>query len=518
MGEQRMRQSSARRALALVFMVSATLTACTALAGPTVHIRGKVFGDALALSANGEVPLRAHVVCNGVSVTTASDGSYTLVTPKAAQYNCAADALPDYDQVKANVSGSLGDSIAVNFEDPGQETCSSVGSQADVECASLPVRTGTVHGTVTYTDGTPASGGRVACANTGEAASGLTAKYYWPDEPTDAAGAYKVQPKRPGHVACVAYAATGDAQRLEADVQPGKDTQLNFQVCDKPCHPVHYHGGQVMHATNAYLIFWLPPGSTFEPGGSDERFEALLKRYIADVNGSGLSKLMTQYWDYQGASGGPVTLGGVWQDSSPYQHCGVGGTGCHAAQATTADPLTDDDIQAEILRATKANSSWKPSNSSLFFVFTGYGAEECQRDSSSWCTFGDDHHSFCGYHSSFDVVGYQTPAIYAYIPSVANGDGRCNLPTYVSGPNHDNIGDSTLDVVSHEQFEAETDPDTISGWFDDSSSLKREGEVGDKCESSFGGLGPDNGNVTLNGDRYLLQKEWSNAANGCSMG
>lgn len=501
---------------ALVVVLCATLAACTGLAGPTVHIRGKVLGDAMALGANDDVPLRAHVACNGVSATSAADGSYALAVPKATQYACTADALPTYDQLKATVPGGSADTITLNFGAQGQATCSSEGNSTDILCGALPVRTGMVHGTVTYADGTLASGGRVACANTGDVASGLKAGYSWPAALTDGSGAFTVRPKRPGQVACVAYAPTGDAQRQEVAVQAGTDAQVNFQVCDRPCHPVHYHGGPVMHAAKAYLIFWLPSGSTYEPGGSDVAFEALMQRYVADVNGSGLSKMMAQYWDYQGPAGGPVTLGGVSQDSGPYQHCQASETSCTPAKATTADPLTDADIQDEVLRALRANAGWTASDTSLFFVFTGYGAEECQRGGSSWCTFGDGDHGFCGYHSSFSATASLTPAIYAYIPSVANGDGRCNLPTYVDGPNHDNVGDATLDVVSHEQFEAETDPDTTSGWFDDSSSQKREGEIGDKCVSAFGGLGPDNGNVTLNGHHYLLQKEWSNAANGCA--
>jgi hypothetical protein len=46
-----------------------------------------------------------------------------------------------------------------------------------------------------------------------------------------------------------------------------------------------------------------------------------------------------------------------------------------------------------------------------------------------------------------------------------------------------------------------------------------EGEIGDKCATAFGALRADGSNITLaHGDRYLLQKEWSNLAGGCTFG
>src|SRR5262249_17306183 len=145
--------------------------------------------------------------------------------------------------------------------------------------------------------------------------------YSWPETRTDAKGAYTLATARPGRVACVAYAPTGDAQRQEVNSTPD-GAALDFQVCDRPCNPVHYHGGPVMHSYNAYLIFWLPRSYTYEPGGgSDTHFQALMQRYFRDIGGSSFYGMLTQYWDFEGQIQNQATLGGTWIDTTPYRHC-----------------------------------------------------------------------------------------------------------------------------------------------------------------------------------------------------
>ena len=81
-------------------------------------------------------------------------------------------------------------------------------------------------------------------------------------------------------------------------------------------------------------------------------------------------------------------------------------------------------------------------------------------------------------------------------------------------PNHDPIADAVLNVVSHEHFEAVTDP-LIKGWYD---NIADEGEIADKCEYRVGEVAPNGGNVTLaNGHSYLLQMEWSNKIQDCAL-
>jgi hypothetical protein len=83
-----------------------------------------------------------------------------------------------------------------------------------------------------------------------------------------------------------------------------------------------------------------------------------------------------------------------------------------------------------------------------------------------------------------------------------------------------------INFVSHEMFESITDPlynyigPPTSGWFDDAIAAKTgEAEIGDLCFTDFGQIGADGGNVTLSHrDRYLVQTEWSNDTNSCSLG
>jgi hypothetical protein len=59
--------------------------------------------------------------------------------------------------------------------------------------------------------------------------------------------------------------------------------------------------------------------------------------------------------------------------------------------------------------------------------------------------------------------------------------------------------DALTTVSSHEVAEAITDPVPGSGWYDDAN-----GEIGDICAWQTTPL-----------DGYVVQQEWSNAANSC---
>ncbi len=517
-----MRQALSRHAIVLLALTCVILTSCSS-AGPTAQelFKGKVYGEAQSLAATTPVAVAAKVTCNGTSITAAADGAYTLDVPKAASYACTASFAPQYSGVNVTITAAdgYGSAIELNFDTPVRSDCSKFPGQASVECAVLEIRAGTVHGTVQTTTGGPATGASVTCANTGAVAAGLNALYNWPSTKVDAEGNYTVKTARSGAVACIASSAKGDAERQALSVDAGATATANFKVCDASCHPVHYHDGPVMHAQDAYLIFWQPTGTTFEPGGSDASFQSLIKRYFNDIGGTTFYGLLSQYFDYQGNAGNSVTLAGVWVDTSNYQHCGTNIVHCNPAAATQADPLVDEDIQGEVLRSFKANPTWAPDPSNEYFVFTAADSQECQTDSrTADCTFSDSAQSYCAYHSDFQApaVNVNPTTFYAYIPSAANGGGRCSLPPNFSGPNHDNIADATLDSVSHEQFETVSDPDPGTGWYDDNVSAKLEGEIGDKCVTSFGSLNPDDSNVTLHGHPYLLQEEWSNTLGRCS--
>ncbi|MBV9614922.1 MAG: hypothetical protein JO031_05610, partial [Ktedonobacteraceae bacterium] len=79
-----------------------------------------------------------------------------------------------------------------------------------------------------------------------------------------------------------------------------------------------------------------------------------------------------------------------------------------------------------------------------------------------------------------------------------------------ASPNHSDA-DQTINVTSHEQMEAATDP-LGNAWTDSSGN-----EIGDKCAWRFGPHNAGGGDVTWNGHNYIVQKEWDNKAGGCTL-
>jgi IPT/TIG domain len=120
--------------------------------------------------------------------------------------------------------------------------------------------------------------------------------------------------------------------------------------------------------------------------------------------------------------------------------------------------------------------------------------------------------SFCAYHGWSAPVsnpGANPGYIYAVEPYNPLGSSGCDFGEDPNG----NAADITVNTLSHETNEAITDPVGLGWW--DSNGL----ENGDKCAWNFGdrfgttGLGQYN--QVINGDVYFLQREWSNALNGC---
>ncbi len=232
-----------------------------------------------------------------------------------------------------------------------------------------------------------------------------------------------------------------------------------------------YHGGFVQGGTTyVYAIFWEPTGNV------SSSYHSLIERYFNDVGSSGLYNNNTQYSDWTGGRPSYSTLAGSWTDNSGYPE----------------SPLLDSDIQNEVSRAQSANG-WSSGFNRIFFVFTEANQDICFDSSQSGCA----SNAFCAYHSYFG-----SDTIYATMPYAASFS--CNGG---QGPNGDQAADETINVTSHEQMEAATDP-VLSGWIDNSGA-----EIGDKCAWNFGNS--NGANVTWNGNSYRVQQEWDNNAGGC---
>ncbi|HEX4713908.1 MAG TPA: hypothetical protein VH164_03170, partial [Ktedonobacteraceae bacterium] len=237
---------------------------------------------------------------------------------------------------------------------------------------------------------------------------------------------------------------------------------------------LNYGGGPVMGGTtNVYAIFWEPTGNV------SANYNSLIQRYFGDVGGSSLYNNNTQYTDSSGNVPSTTTLAGSWVDNSAYPE----------------SPLLDSDIQNEVTNAQNANG-WGSSIDNIFFVFTEAGQDLCFDSSRSQCA----SNAFCAYHNFF---GSNT--IYAAMPYAASFS--CNPG---SSPNGDDA-DQTINVTSHEQMEAATDP-LLNAWTDSSGQ-----EIGDKCAWQFGPLDGQGGDVNFNGNDYILQEEWDNNIGGCTL-
>lgn len=254
-----------------------------------------------------------------------------------------------------------------------------------------------------------------------------------------------------------------------------------------------YNGGPVMLTTVTYTIFWAPAA---HPIASD--YQSLINRFFTEVGGSGLYNVMTQYHDNANHIQNSSSLGGTWIDTTPYPHAG-----------TLVDPLKDEDIRASVLRAIAANG-WTITPDHLFFVYTAPGMAECF--DPTYCTPGTLAPKFCAYHSWFNQNG--PTVLYAFVPYVDTWGKNCR--TFDQSPNGNIAADATISMMSHELFEATTDPQVSPehvAWYDfDCQDGTLCGEIADKCEYHYGALAADGSNVTLGSHHYIVQQEWSNAS------
>jgi hypothetical protein len=158
------------------------------------------------------------------------------------------------------------------------------------------------------------------------------------------------------------------------------------------------------------------------------------------------------------------------------------GHGVHTGSATltTSEPgksVSDATIQKMLQAEISAGSLPANTPDSLYFVFLPPGTQVEQGGSKS-CQ------AFCGYHdASSDNIFY---AVMPY-PGCTGCEGGLAIP------------DALTSTSSHELCEAITDPAPGSGWYDDAN-----GEIGDICAWKTKALGS-----------YVVQLEWSNAADSC---
>lgn len=264
-----------------------------------------------------------------------------------------------------------------------------------------------------------------------------------------------------------------------------------------------YHGGPTLTTSRTYAIFWIPPGSVFEQGAADtQAYETLIIRYLRDVGDSPLYNVVTQYYMKRQAGQQSIrnssSFGGAYADAHPYPESG-----------TTGDPVRDRDVRREILRVIQ-QTGWTATRGNVFLVYTADHIQSCIGTGRRHCSFNE----YCAYHSSFIAPTFGS-IVYANLPDASLDSQNCLARDdngRVLSPNSNPIADGEVSITSHEQFEMITDPlvGKHAAWADSSGN-----EIADKCVGSYGSLTASGSNVSLHGNPYIVQQEFSNADGGC---
>lgn len=256
-----------------------------------------------------------------------------------------------------------------------------------------------------------------------------------------------------------------------------------------------WHGGPVVHGSTVHAIYWAPPGYSF-PSDYTSSINAYFAHVATDSGQStNVYSVARQYADGVGPTSYQVGWGGSLTDTNPFPAGDCTDPG-------TSPCLTDQQLTDELDSFLDAHSLPRGMNQ-MYFLFTPAGVGSCFDSSGQTCAFS----YYCGYHSDFLSGSERT--LYANEP-YASGVYGCDAGQNPTGTS----GDGTINVVSHEHNEINTDP-LGTAWFDADGD-----ENGDKCGFNFGaslGSTPsgDLYNQLIGGSPYYLQQEWSNADGGC---
>lgn len=290
-----------------------------------------------------------------------------------------------------------------------------------------------------------------------------------------------------------------------------------FQPCDS---------GNVMmtHATGPLTItpiFWDPAGHPMSPV-----YKEIITRYIRDValasgRDTNVFSVLNEYYGNNGRIHYNVRLGPVINDTNP-----LPADGCTLAAADTtgiyADGtgynacLDDAQVQAEVNSVTAARGL-AHNLSNIYVLYLPKQVETCFNPGSTTSTAGgqactinyEPTAAYCAYHSTAT-----SNAVYANLsypiygsPTGFTCGSDARFPQ-VESPNHNPDADTEISPTSHEVSEAITDPDTETGWYDNSGF-----EIGDECAYIYGATNGKAGglyNQTINGQHFLTQQEFSN--------
>ncbi|HEX8975932.1 MAG TPA: hypothetical protein VF781_05410 [Solirubrobacteraceae bacterium] len=294
----------------------------------------------------------------------------------------------------------------------------------------------------------------------------------------------------PGHIRGVVTANTRAGRALRDRLQRRGAAGLSLLGGSGN---LQYNGGPVMHSDANYAIYWEPSGYS-----TSATYKSIINSYFSNVGAaSGATtndySVTTQYYDSAGNIAYSASNGGSTVDTTPYPS-----SGCIA---TSGPCINDAQLQTEIQKVVAAHG-WPTGTGAMYYVYLPPNVTTCTDITSIECSGT----VYCAYHSSMGS-GSGT-ILYANMPY--DGVSGCESG---QAPNGDAAADAELNVTSHENIEAITDP-LGTAWYDASGN-----EIGDKCNFTFGSpLGGAPGaqyNEQISSGSYYLQEEWSNASSAC---
>lgn len=255
---------------------------------------------------------------------------------------------------------------------------------------------------------------------------------------------------------------------------------------------INYNGGPVLKG-NPVPIYIIWYGNWSSTGSNTAATVSLVEHFINTLGNTPYEHIATTYGDNTGNVSGNVTLGGAIFDTG--------------SQGTR---LTNTKLSNIVNRSFSNGLPTDPNG--VYAVITSSNVSE-----QGFCT------QFCGFHTHQTLSGQDIK--WAFIGNTDRCPSGCEIQS--TGPNSPASGvggaDGLINVLTHEQFEAITDPD-LNAWFDSSGQ-----EDSDKCNFNFGATttcasgslctpsGISAGakfNQSFGSNDWMIQQNWENANGG----
>ena len=254
-----------------------------------------------------------------------------------------------------------------------------------------------------------------------------------------------------------------------------------------------YFGGPIISNVQVVQVLYGSGSYNAQVAGSSS---PTMGNFFSDITSTGLISLMQQYnTNISGGTGqifGNGTFGGLFQ--------------IVPSAGNNGSTIDDTQIQAELLAQINGGHLPAPvldslgNPNTLYMIYFPPGKTITQGGSSS-CVGG----GFCAYHGTTSTTLNSKHVLYGVMPDMQAGSGCA------TGCGTSSVFGNYTSVTSHELVEAMTDADvgiatTFSAplaWYDQTN-----GEIGDICNGQ-------QATYVANGTSYVIQLEFSNAANNC---